>query len=84
MSSVGEQMSSLAGTIRERAPQQGAFGNAASTVADSLEASGHYLQEHELADLAADLGTLISRYPLQSVLAGLGVGFLLGRTFSRR
>ena len=84
MSNVGEQISSFAGTIRERAPHEGMLGTAASTVADSLEAGGQYLQEHDLSDLAQELNHVVRRYPWQSLLAGLGIGFLIGQTFSRR
>lgn len=84
MSTVGEQISSFAGTIRERVPHEGMLGTAASTVADSLEAGGQYLQEHDLNDLTQELNHLVRRYPWQSLLAGLGVGFLIGQTFSRR
>jgi ElaB/YqjD/DUF883 family membrane-anchored ribosome-binding protein len=82
ISNVGEKMTSLADTLRERAPS-GMLGSAAGTVANRLEAGGHYLQEHGLNDMAADLSGLIHRYPVQSLCVGLMVGFLLGRTFRR-
>jgi len=78
MSTVGEKMTSLAGTIRERAPHEGAMGSAASVVADRLQAGGHYLQEHGLHDMTDDVTSMIRRYPLQSVVVGVGIGFLLG------
>jgi vacuolar-type H+-ATPase subunit H len=82
ISNVGDKMTALADTLRERAPS-GVLGSAAGTVAGPLEAGGHYLQEHGLGDMAEDLNGLIHRYPVQSLCAGLMVGFLLGRTFSR-
>jgi ElaB/YqjD/DUF883 family membrane-anchored ribosome-binding protein len=76
---VGEKMKSLAGTIRENAPTGGLWGSAGSGVADTLESGGAYLQEHNLHGMAADVTNLIRRYPVQAILVGLGVGFLVGR-----
>src|ERR1700674_3326169 len=42
-SAVGGGMKSLAGTIRENAPHQGALGTASSSVADTLDKGGRYL-----------------------------------------
>ncbi|HEV3258361.1 MAG TPA: hypothetical protein VG013_15890 [Gemmataceae bacterium] len=78
LSTVGDKMTSLAGTIRESAPHEGTMGSAATMVADRLQAGGHYLQEHGLHDMTEDVGTLIRRYPVQSLLVGVGIGFLLG------
>ena len=81
--SVGGGMKSLAGTIRDKAPAGGVFGTAASGVASSLESGGAYLQEHNLHGLATDATSLIRRYPLQAILVGVGVGFLVGRALRR-
>jgi phage-related protein len=77
--SVGGEMKSLAGTIRDNAPKGGVFGSAASGVASTLESGGAYLQDHNLHGMAGDTTALIRRYPLQAILAGIGVGFLIGR-----
>jgi hypothetical protein len=79
VSSVGGQMRNLAGTIRQNAPSEGVMGSAASTVADSLEAGGRYLEEETLAGLGREATELIRRYPLQAVLVGIGIGFLMAR-----
>ncbi len=77
--SVGGEMKSLAGTIRDNAPKGGVFGSAASGVASTLESGGAYLQDHNLHGMAGDATAIIRRYPLQAILAGIGVGFLIGR-----
>jgi hypothetical protein len=74
-------MKSLAGTIREKAPREGFTGQAASAMAQGLERGGSYLQQHDFGDMAEDMASLVRRYPLQSVLIGIGIGFLLSRTF---
>jgi hypothetical protein len=82
-SAVGQGMSSLAGTIREKAPQSGVLGSAASTVASSLQSGGDYLKEHGLSGAWDDLTALVRRHPMPAVLIGFGVGFLLSRATSR-
>jgi ElaB/YqjD/DUF883 family membrane-anchored ribosome-binding protein len=79
VSSVGGQMKSLAGTIREKAPHEGVVGSTASAVASTLDSSGAYLQEHNLHGMANDMTDLIRRYPIQSLLVGIGVGFLIAK-----
>jgi len=80
---VGEKMSSLAGTIRESAPQQGTIGSAAKSVANQLDTTATYLQDTNVDNMVKDVTGLIRRYPLYSMLAGLGIGYLFSRR-SRR
>lgn len=76
---VGAQMENLAGTIRQNVPKEGMVGTAAETMAEGLEAGGRYLQEQDVGDMIDDLGTIVRRYPIQSVLVGVGLGFILAR-----
>jgi hypothetical protein len=78
-SSMGGGLQSLGQRLREKGPHEGMMGTATSAVANTLENSGHYLQEEGLAGLAEDLSTFVRRYPLQSVLVGIGIGFCLAR-----
>ena len=80
---VGEKISDVAQTIREKAPISGPVANAADTAANTLERAGSYLQEQDLADMRADLEGLIRRHPIESLLVGLGVGYLLARSTRR-
>jgi hypothetical protein len=77
-------MKSLGGTIRDHLPHSGIAGSASSAVANSLETSGRYLQEHGLSGIGADLTNLIRRNPIPAVLIGLGAGFLLARATAAR
>lgn len=81
--SVGESMSSLAGTIRQKAPVEGAMGAAASAVANRLDATGSYLQDTSLDNMTHDVTELIRRYPLSSFLVGIGLGYLIARNSER-
>src|SRR5262245_57978426 len=83
VSAVGSGMSSLAGTIREKGPHGGFLGTAASKVASGLETGGEYLREQGLSGMFEDVTALVRRYPIQSLLIGFGVGFLLARATSR-
>jgi hypothetical protein len=80
---VGETMSSLAGTIRASAPQEGTLGSAAKTMADQFDTAGSYLQDKTVEGMTQDLTGLIRRYPLQAVFVGLGLGYLLSRRSER-
>jgi hypothetical protein len=82
-SAVGQGMTSLAGTIREKAPQGGVLGSAASTVAGGLQSGGDYLKEHGLSGAWDDFTALVRRYPMPALFIGFGIGFLLSRATSR-
>jgi len=74
---IGEKMKSLASVIREKARREGKIGTTATKVASGLESASSYLQEKKFDHLGEDFRGLVRRYPLQSVLVGLGLGFLL-------
>ena len=47
------------------------------------ENTGRYLQEEGLKGIAEDVTNLIRRNPIPALLAGVGVGFLIGRITTR-
>jgi hypothetical protein len=83
VSSVGDRMSSLGGTLRERGPQGGVLGSTSSAVASGLETGGHYLKEQGLEGMFADVQSLIRRFPVGALCVGVGVGFLFARALRR-
>ena len=83
IAAVGHQMTALGGTVRESAPRNSVIGSAATTVADQLQAGGHYLEGHGLQDMGNDLTAMVRHYPIQAVLVGFGIGCLLGMTLRR-
>jgi hypothetical protein len=83
ISAVGEKIGSLAGVIREKAPHEGTVGTAATAVAEKLDVAGSYLQEKNLDHMLSDLSEMIRRYPVPSLLVGLGIGYLLARSTRR-
>jgi hypothetical protein len=78
-SAVGEGMSSLAHSIREKAPHTGMLGSASSQVASGLESGGRYLQQEGFQGMMEDLTQLVRSNPLPAVLVSLGIGFLLAQ-----
>ena len=74
---IGGKVKSLASAIREKAPREGKIGTTATKVAGGLESASYYLQEKKFDHLGEDFRGLVRRYPLQSILVGLGLGFLL-------
>jgi len=82
MSATGSQMQSLAQTVRQKAPE-GAVGEYAHQAADVLDRGGRYLQEADLQTVRGDMETIIRQHPIESLLVGLGVGYLLARATRR-
>jgi uncharacterized protein YjbJ (UPF0337 family) len=83
VTTAGEKMSTLAGTIRETVPASGTMGSAATAVADTLNTAGSYLQTNNFEDMTKDLTNLVRRYPLQSFMVGLGIGYLFAKRSQR-
>jgi uncharacterized protein YjbJ (UPF0337 family) len=82
---LGEKIESLASRIREKAPGEGRLSTTATKVAGGLESASHYLQQRKFEHIGEDLRGLVRRYPLQTLLVGLGLGFLLaGRSNPQR
>jgi ElaB/YqjD/DUF883 family membrane-anchored ribosome-binding protein len=82
MTNAGQQINRLASTVRENAPE-GKIGEVAYSAANALEQSGRYLQEADVNAVRGDLESLIRRHPVESLLVGIGLGFVLARGFRR-
>ncbi|GKS57968.1 hypothetical protein YTPLAS18_14950 [Nitrospira sp.] len=74
--SLGEAAESLQDKIRRTGKDAA---DVVSSVSERVRSSATYVQEQGLEGLMDDVGTLIKRYPIQAVLIGVGVGFLLAR-----
>jgi len=83
-SALGSGISSLAGTVRDSAPQSGMLGTAGRQVADTRDTVGHYVSDKNLSGMMDDVTGLVRRNPIPALLIGLGVGFLIGRVLSSR
>jgi ElaB/YqjD/DUF883 family membrane-anchored ribosome-binding protein len=88
VSGLGRSVQQAAHRVRERIPSEGRFGHGrihdtAERVTDRVEHMGRYLEEADFEEMAEDVTDLVRRYPLQSVLVGLGIGFLIARLRDR-
>jgi hypothetical protein len=84
LSSMGQRMSSMAGSLRQSAPRSGMVGSAAGAVADSLDSGGRYLQEHGVSEITDDISGFVRRNPLPTLCVAFGFGFLIGMVATRR
>ena len=50
------------------------------SIADGMESTASYLRDHDFAKMGKDVMDVCRRYPTQSVVAALAVGFLIGRS----
>jgi hypothetical protein len=78
---LGSGMRNLATTLRDKVPHEGMVGNAASTLADTLERSGRHLEEDGFNGLADDVSRLVRNNPIPALCVGIGLGFLAAQVF---
>lgn len=76
---VGEKLGPTANVIRENAPADGAVVSAATAVGAGLASASSYLHEKKFDHVTKDVSALLRAYPVQSLLIGVGLGFLLAR-----
>lgn len=82
--SIGQTMDSAAHTIQDTFQRTKTSAKAAmDTVADGIDTSTEYLTDRGVGGVIEDVETLIRRYPLQVLLLGVSVGYLLSRSRQR-
>ena len=64
----------------DRLPGGPKVANLTHSVADGIESTASYLRRHDLSGMGKDLMDVCRRYPKQSLVAALAVGFLIGRS----
>lgn len=77
-SEFGHQMKEFGEKIRQKSPHE-SVRTTTNKVADTFESAGAYLEQKNLDGMLDDVAGVIRRYPLQSLLAGIAIGFLLAR-----
>lgn len=76
---VAGSMKSAGESIREALPQSGMLGAASSRIADSLDSTSRYFEQHNFANIGEDLTGMVRRNPIPALLCAAAVGFLLAR-----
>jgi methyl-accepting chemotaxis protein len=83
---AAEGLGRVASTMHEKAdsvPGGPKVVNFTHSIADGMESTATYLRDHDFSKMGKDLMNVCRKYPTQSVLAALAVGFLLGRSARR-
>ena len=81
--SAADNLDRVASTMHDRAysiPGGPKVANLTHKVADGMESTASYLRDHDLSQMGKDLMDVCRRYPTQSFVAALAIGFLLGRS----
>lgn len=55
----------------------------AHRTADKIQATADYIRQHDLKAMTDDVGSLVRRYPAQSLAAAAVAGFLVARALRR-
>jgi len=81
---TGGALHSAADSVRQ-AGQQGsrAIGNMAANAAERLDATGNYVEDHNLKSVCADLGAFSSRHLMGSLAVAAAIGFFAGTAVCR-
>jgi hypothetical protein len=80
---AAEGLDRVASTIHDRAegvPGGPKVVKMTHSIADGMESTASYLRDHDFTKMGKDVMDVCRRYPTQSVVAALAVGFLIGRS----
>jgi hypothetical protein len=80
---AAEGLNRAASTIHNRAdsvPGGPKVVNLTHNIANGMESTASYLREHDFSAMGKDVMNICRKYPTQSVVAALAVGFLIGRS----
>jgi hypothetical protein len=83
---AAEGLGRVASTIHEKAdsvPGGPKVVNFTHTIANGMDSTATYLREHDFSKMGEDLMGVCRKYPTQSLVAALALGFLLGRSARR-
>lgn len=81
--SAAEGLGKAASAIREKAdslPGGPRVAGVTQSIADGIDSTASYLRDHDVNQMGKDVMNLCRRYPTQSLVAAIAVGFLIGRS----
>lgn len=86
---VDEKVQSVKKTVDNAATEAGSTisklaDKTRSSVNEGYEAGKQYLQDQHFEKLVDDACGVIKKYPVQSLLAGIGMGIFIGNALSRK
>ena len=80
---VADTLGDAASALRDKAdnvPGGPKVVNFTHKIADGMESTASYLRDHDLSKMGKDVMAVCRRYPTQSLVAALALGFLIGRS----
>jgi hypothetical protein len=80
---AAEGLDRAASTMHDRAesvPGGPRLVNMTHSIADGMGSTASYLREHDVGTMGNDVVDICRRYPKQSLVAALAIGFLIGRS----
>jgi ElaB/YqjD/DUF883 family membrane-anchored ribosome-binding protein len=80
---VADTLGDAASALRNKAdnvPGGRKVVNFTHSIADGMESTASYLRDHDFSQMGKDVMAVCRRYPKQSLVAALAVGFLIGRS----
>src|SRR5687768_14501526 len=83
---AAEGLGRVASTLHEnaaRVPGGPKIVNFTHSIADGMESTATYLRENGLSKMGDEVMTVCRKYPTQSLVAAIALGFLLGRSGRR-
>ena len=78
LSKVGSSISQFGTKIKEYSKDDANPDTMCNKVGEGIEKGGQYLSEFKPADIGKDLTSIIVKYPIPTVLVGMGIGALIG------
>ena len=79
----GSKLETIASNMRGRMEGNGKISNAVEKFADGIDSAGHYIKDTNFTSMGKDVGAIVRRYPIQSVIVGVTLGVLVTRAFKR-
>ena len=83
---AAQALMNAASTLRDGATRHGGGEGVtqfAAAAADGIDATAHYVREHNTQQMVADVKRFVSRHPRASVVGAAVVGILVGRGFRK-
>src|ERR1051325_3805739 len=80
---AADTLERAATTIHEKAasvPGGPKVVNLTHSIADGMESTASYLRGHDFSEMGKDIMDVCRRYPAQSLVAALAIGFFIGRS----
>jgi ElaB/YqjD/DUF883 family membrane-anchored ribosome-binding protein len=80
---TGGALHAAASSVRSAGQACGAIDDFAARAADRLDATGSYIEKHDVSDAFTGLRRFARRHPTRTMLVAAAIGFIAGHAISR-